>query len=221
MTHPAHAEPRSLTMTKPSRFDALGFLAKLCEGGRTADDAARALIAHYRPFLERRLRSRGADPHDAEDLAAEVLFKVVTKAHEVRTPGAFHGWVVAIADNQLRAHWRARGPERQVMVDLPHASDDEQAHLLARIPDPHLLDADARLCLQGQLEKFSREQPQRFAALEHAFHGHDHREIARLIGRSYGASRQFVSQCFAKLLDYLSPCISDELAAELKQANRG
>ena len=107
------------------------------------------------------------------------------------------------------------------MVDLSADTDEVHADLLACLPDPHALDVGARLCLQGQLEKFSREQPQRFAALEHAFHGHDHREIAQLIGRSYGASRQFMSQCFAKLLDYFRPCISDELAASLKQANGG
>jgi RNA polymerase sigma-70 factor (ECF subfamily) len=208
-------------MTKPSRFDALGFLANLCEGGRAADDAARALIAHYRPFLERRLRGRGANPHDAEDLATEVLFNVVTRAHEVRAPGAFHSWLVTIADNQLKAHWRAQGQERQVMVETPAHTEEDQIDLLACMPDPHALDVGARLCLQGQLEKFIREQPQRFAALEHEFHGHDHREIAQLIGRSYGASRQFVSQCFAKLLDYFRPCISDELAASLRQAGGG
>lgn len=205
-------------MTRPNRFDSLSFLHRLLAGGRAAEVAAADFVEHYRPVLTRRFRAAGVAPEALDDLVSEVLITAVTQAHTVRVPQAFHQWVMTIAEHTTGAHWHERARERALFGHAtPQADSDADSDWMLQLPDHGATDHTTRLCLQGQFAKFRRDEPQRHACIEYLTHGHDQREIAELIGRTYGATRQYLSQCCARLLEYLRPCLGEDDVEALRR----
>ena len=210
----------------PRHFDAQAFLEALTQGGPAAERASLALLRHYRPFLRARLQLAGVAQNAFEDLISEVFFCVVTGAHKLRAAAAFHSWLVTIADNEIKAHWRRLGAERRMFAEPAPVADldgdcEHALALLERMPDEGASDHGLRLCLQGQMARFEREQGKRYACIDLIAQGFDAREIGALIGRNYGATRQFMSECCAVLLNYFKPCLGDETAADMKRGAAG
>jgi DNA-directed RNA polymerase specialized sigma24 family protein len=210
----------------PRHFDAQVFLDALALGGPAAERATLALLRHYRPFLRARLQLAGVAAGAFEDLISEVFFKVVTGAHKLRAAPAFHSWLTTIADNELKAHWTRLGLERRMFSDpKPLGGGDEDCDqalaLLERMPDEGASDHGLRLCLQGQIARFEREHDKRYACISLIAQGFDAREIGALIGRNYGATRQFMSECCAALMSYFKPCLGDEAGLGNKRGQAG
>jgi DNA-directed RNA polymerase specialized sigma24 family protein len=212
----------------PRHFDADAFLKALAQGGPAAERATLVLLQHYRPFLRARLQLAGVAANAFEDLSSEILFKVVTGAHKLRAAPAFHSWLMTIADNEIKAHWRQLSRERQMFVDVAAHEDgdvgselDTTLSLLQRMPDEGASDHSLRLCLEGQMARFEREQGPRYACIDLIAQGFDAREIAELVGRNYGATRQFMSECCAALLGYFKPCLGDEANQGKKRGAAG
>jgi RNA polymerase sigma-70 factor (ECF subfamily) len=96
-------------------------------------DAWNLLVELYAPLIRgwaERLNVRGAD---ADDLVQEVMTVVVRRFPEFvhpEKPGAFRGWLRAIAANCARAAWRAR----KVNPTAPGGTDF--GSYLARLEDP-------------------------------------------------------------------------------------
>lgn len=193
-------------MTQPL-FDAHAFLDALRAGGPAAERATLQMVRHYRPLLRAQLFHAGVQADDLEDLLSEILFKLVTHAADVREPAAFHSWARTVARNESSAHWRRLA--RQPVGEGALQEDAEGLSWLEQVPDPASSDPLLRRCLHGQLGRFKDDQPKRYHCIELITLGHDAREIAELIGRSYGATRQFMSECCAALLGYFKPCLDD------------
>lgn len=70
------------------------------------DEAFCALFAAVYPRARRYFLVRNVDEMTAEELAQTVLFKIYQKAGELKDHGLFHGWLFAIARNELLQHWR-------------------------------------------------------------------------------------------------------------------
>jgi RNA polymerase sigma-70 factor (ECF subfamily) len=100
--------------------------------GRDAEAWAR-LVELYTPLIRgwaERLNIRGAD---ADDLVQEVMAVVVRRFPEFvhpDKPGAFRGWLRAIAANCARTMWRSR----KVRATAPGGTDF--GSYLARLEDP-------------------------------------------------------------------------------------
>lgn len=210
----------ALDMPARPLFDAPAFLQALRLGGSAAERATLGLLQHYRPLLRAWLRTAGVAAGDVDDLISEILFKAVTGAHALRSAAAFHSWLMQIARHELGAHWQQRQRERQLFVNTPPGPEAEVAealNLLEQWPDEGLSDPLLRLCLQGQLAHFKQQSQERHACITLIALGHEAAEIAELIGRSYGATRQYMSQCCAALLEALKPCLSEAQQQSLKR----
>ena len=70
------------------------------------EEAFCALFVAVYPRVRRYFLVRNLDEMTAEDLAQAVLFKVHQKAAELKSHALFHGWLFAIARNELLQHWR-------------------------------------------------------------------------------------------------------------------
>ena len=198
------------------------FLSALAEGGARSERAGKALIDSYRPRLRARFFNGGVAAQDIDDLTAEVLTAIVTHIGQVRDHSRFDAWVYAITSNVLNQHWAAKGRARDLVQAAPGAPADDPFddadNLLEQALDPGLSDPVTALCLQNQLQEFRDKHPHRHACIELLVLGYDAREIAQQLGRSYGATRQFISQCCAVVMQFLSPCLE---AAQLLGRSRG
>ena len=188
-------------------FDSRAFLFAFAQGGAAAERATGGLLRHYRPLLRAMWRLVGVEAREWDDLSSEVLFKAVTQAHQVRAPEAFHSWLMTIAQRELAAHWSRTARERAVFAAPRLDAADEALHLLAQLPEASVHDPLLARCLQGQLAQFKRDAAPHYACIELLALGHDAPEIAPMIGRSYGSTREFISQCCAALMTVLRPCL--------------
>lgn len=196
-------------MTHPL-FDSQAFLHAFAQGGAAAERATAGLLRHYRPLLRSTWRAAGVEAREWDDLSSEVLFKAVTQAHQVRVAAAFHSWLMTIAQRELAAHWARCARERAVFAPSAGPSEgdtDATLQLLSQLPEASIHDPLLARCLQGQMARFKSEAALQYACVELLALGHDAPEIAPLIGRSYGSTREFISQCCAALMAMLRPCL--------------
>lgn len=204
-------------------FDSAQFLRQLLAGGAQANAAARTLVRHYGHRLKRRFWLSTGNEDDANDLVGGTLLKVVTHAHTVRSPEAFHTWLMTVADNELHAHHRKnRADDLGVRHDAGSQGGDSEDELPSPVDlvlDSGQSDPMLRLCLSRQLDLFREKEPHRYACIAALVHGDDSREIAHALGRTYAAARQFISQCCGMLLNnYLNVCLDD---SQLRHLRRG
>lgn len=200
--------------------------AALARGGAPAEAAARQLVRYCRPILRARFFAERVDLQDVDDLVSEVLTAIVGAIAKLREPASFDAWMRQIAQNALNQHWRERGRARECFVEPGNGIQDAEfdtalsgfERLVADAPDPSNTDPETGLCISRQLAELQARHPDRHACLELLVQGHTPAEIAEQLGRSYGAARQFISQCCAVAMTYLAPCLE---AAELLGRKRG
>ena len=61
-------------------------------------------------------------------------------------------------------------------------------------------------CIQEQLAKFREAEPKRAEVIELLLKEFNTEEIRLIIGRSYGATREFMSQCRKKFKPFIEIC---------------
>ena len=144
--------------------------------------------------------NRGCPPKDCEDLLQEVIIKIWRGASSFRQRGQASSWIWTITRNTLNDHYRqeARRP-------LTSSLDPEDVRHEGHAPAPY--DHDRDDCIAQGIARFSEAYPDRADALEMWSAGIDHQMIASYLGRSYGATRQFLLECRKKMRPFLDPCL--------------
>ncbi|MER7699656.1 sigma-70 family RNA polymerase sigma factor [Streptomyces sp. NPDC096095] len=81
----------------------------LIAAARGGDEQARdRLVSAYLPLLYN-VVGRALDGHtDVDDVVQETVLRMLRGLPELRHPERFRSWLVAIAMNEIRAHWRER-----------------------------------------------------------------------------------------------------------------
>src|SRR5262245_21601983 len=104
-------------------------------GGPAADTATAAqrvdrsaldsLLAYYLPLLYN-IVGRAMNGHaDVDDVVQETMLRAVRGITDLRDPGAFRSWLVAIAVRQVRDHAAGRGaPVADPAAEVPDPGAD-------------------------------------------------------------------------------------------------
>jgi RNA polymerase sigma factor (sigma-70 family) len=180
-------------------------LALIAQGGAAAERGAQQLFKLlWRKFVNDFVRA-GQPLAQAEDLASESFHKILRGLSDMRDPVAFPKWAQTIARNTFYSYLRDTTGQREAEIALD--SEPLQA-LYEGVTDHSQLDLPTRLCLKDQLEKFCEEHPERAHWLElWIFDGHELAEISAALGRTVGATKEYLSQCRKRLQQYLRQCL--------------
>lgn len=178
-------------MEAEERSDAASSSKGRLEDPQVFDALFKANFQHVHRYLSRRVGSAVAD-----DLAAET-FAVAFRRSESFDPslGELRPWLLGIATNLLRAHWRA---EQHLLalegriVGEPGPPADSGDEALALWVAPHLARALGLL-----------SQEQRNVLLLHAWADLTNEEISFALGVPAGTIRSRLSRARAELRDYL------------------
>jgi RNA polymerase sigma factor (sigma-70 family) len=83
--------------------------AAVVEAARAGDaQALDSLVGAYLPLVYN-IVGRALDfPAEIDDVVQDVMLQMVRDLRQLRDPGAFRSWLVAITMRQVRGHWRAR-----------------------------------------------------------------------------------------------------------------
>lgn len=172
-------------------------------GGAPQSAAIRQLYTTYRQPYLRFFRGRGVDYAQAEDLTQEVFILIVRKAASFRgeSPAAAASWLWTIARNQWIDYSRRTQHEAPVPDTEPDL-EDRSSSLQEAIQAQALDD-----CVVAALQTFAQAHPERAEAIRlAALEQFSIAQLAEFIGRTVGATREYLSQCRKYFKTFLEPC---------------
>jgi RNA polymerase sigma-70 factor (ECF subfamily) len=177
-------------------------VALLRSGGKARQAAVRQLYEKYeRPFRQFFRRHR-LPLEAAEDLVQDTFVRIVQAIESYRADGAFDAWLWTIARNTLMSHLRERKPD----VSLDDMDTDEADGLLAQLR-PSGSNPAAVDCVKRSFEHYSNAQPECAEALMRVVvDGWGYEELTQYRSSTYGATREYLSQCRKRLMEFVQPC---------------
>ena len=180
-------------------------LELIAQGGVAAECGAQQLFKLlWRKFVNDFVRA-GQPLAQAEDLASESFHKILRGLQDIRDPVAFPKWANTVARNTLYSYLRDSKGQRENEIAL---DSETLQSIYEGVTDHSQLDHPTRLCLKVQLEKFCETHPERALWLERwIFDGQELPEISKAIGRTLGATKEYLSQCRKRLQLYLRQCL--------------
>jgi RNA polymerase sigma-70 factor (ECF subfamily) len=142
------------------------------------------------------------DPVQAEDLVQEVFIQLFRKIHTYRGESAFSTWLHRLTANLVLMHLRRKKPI-SISLDEIDGSDegDDRPQKEIGAPDPRLTGLIDRVTLQSAIEQLPRGYREIFTLYD--VQGYDHREIAKILGRSVGNSKSQLHKARKRLRELL------------------
>lgn len=185
------------------------WLSLIAARGRDAENALRALHDKYHKRLQRFVVHQGASQDLAEEIVQDTFLKAWKSADGFRADAKVSSWLHTIARNTLISDAR-----RPTVVD--HVDDETwQAQADGKKARECALYASTQATAQEALQKCYEDAyagyAQSFPACAEALNrvvqdGWSVRDIAALLQRTEGATREYLSQCRKKLKRFLEPC---------------
>ncbi len=181
--------------------------------GRAQEQGLQALYrksAEFRRYFVR----HGMSQEAAEDLVQETILKIFRSASQFTGGAGFsdasaNAWLWTIARNSLIDSQRKNKP-LVVSIDDDGVDETSQLALQAELAqhNPHgEWNETPQECVERGLDAFAAEHPDRARVLEMQMDGEDVASIARRIGRTAAAAKEYLSQCKKKLTPYVEPCL--------------
>lgn len=171
------------------------------EGGATLEQALRRLDRAYHAALAAECRRVVADRDAATDVVQETFIKVWQRCASFHGDSELLPWIRAILRNGI-LDWLRRG-RREVSLEADQEMSDATMSALldgwrAATPTPHddARRAELDACFRRCWQRFEAASPAHAAVIGWiAEDGLSNDEVAALLNRTPGATREFVSQC--------------------------
>jgi RNA polymerase sigma-70 factor, ECF subfamily len=142
------------------------------------------------------------DPSEAEDLAQEAFLLLVRKISTFRGESAFSTWLHRLTINRVLMQLRKKSLQ-VVSIEAVPDPHDETGSRGTDIGMPDLM-------IEGTLDRINLERciaqlpvGYRTIFVLHDVQGHEHREIATILGRSIGASKSQLHKARRRLRELL------------------
>lgn len=181
-------------------------------GERTDEDLMRAyvggdeaafqeLFRRYAPIVFGMIKRHLRDAELAQELTQQTFFKLHGARADFRLDSRLRPWLLTIAMNLVREHWRRkkRRPQADIELDRRPAPMPERSNLE--------LDERSRL-LHAAMQRLPESQ--RSVVELHWFQERPYREVAELLGTTEGAVRVRAHRAYNRLKDLLQADIVGE-----------
>ena len=130
---------------------------------------------------------------EAEDLAQEVFIQLFRKIGSFRGESAFTTWLHRLTVNQVLMHFRKRG----VRLEQTTEDGDVPVQVVSGTENPNQMPVVDRIALDKAIAQLPPGY--RTVFVLHDVEGHEHEEIARLLGCSVGTSKSQLHKARMKL----------------------
>ena len=134
-----------------------------------------------------------ANTAEAEDLAQEVFIQLYRKVGSFRGESAFTTWLHRLTVNQVLMHFRRRG----VKVEQPTDDGESPQQVVVGTENPSHMPVVDRIALDKAISQLPPGYRSVFVL--HDVEGHEHEEVARLLGCSVGTSKSQLHKARMKL----------------------
>ncbi len=191
-------------------------LKELAAGGSRQSAALRHLYLGKGKEFGRLFVRMGLDRAAADDVLQETFLKILRQAQSYKGEGSSqnhaNAWMWQIARNALADHYRHKPAEEGLDEDGWRKAEEVDprnpaAPITLSTTDELDPSRQAEDCVQKGLALFAKKDPDRAYAIELVVEGVDGNEIAERIGRSYTATRQYLTQCRKALAPFIKHCL--------------
>ena len=165
-----------------------------------AQKAARGDIQAFEELYQRHNRRvyslclrMTANVTDAEDLAQEVFIQLFRKVGSFRGESAFTTWLHRLTVNQVLMHFRKRG----VRMEQTTEDGETAVGVVKGTENQRAMPIVDRIALDRAIAQLPPGYRMVFTL--HDIEGHEHEEIARMLGRSVGTSKSQLHKARMKL----------------------
>jgi len=175
-------------------------------GGRAAEAGIKALYQTTSQPMLRFFVSRGVSGDEAEDILQESIVKIVRGAGGYSGQGTAKAWIWQVARNCLTDYLR----KQMRLAEHEAVFDDEAWNRLEDVtasPTPTTTEFSVDDCVEAGIAMFAKRVPDRVYVLTLQMEGNSIEEIASRIGRTVGATKEYLSQCRKKLQPFLEHCV--------------
>jgi RNA polymerase sigma-70 factor (ECF subfamily) len=145
-----------------------------------------------------------ANVEKAEDLAQDVFVHLFRKIGSFRGQSAFTTWLHRVTVNQVLMHFRKRSTKTEQTTD----DGETPVQIVTGTADPNAMPIIDRIALDKAIEQLPPGY--RSVFILHDIEGHEHTEIARILGCSVGTSKSQLHKARMKLRGLLKQQNSPE-----------
>ena len=151
---------------------------------------------HHRRVYSLCLRMIG-NQAEAEDLAQEAFIQLYRKIGSFRGESAFTTWLHRLTVNQVLMHFRKKGVRLEQTTD----DGDTPTQVVTGTENPNQMPVVDRIALDRAISQLPPGY--RAVFVLHDVEGHEHEEIAKLLGCSVGTSKSQLHKARMKLRSLL------------------
>jgi RNA polymerase sigma-70 factor (ECF subfamily) len=130
---------------------------------------------------------------EAEDLAQEAFIQLFRKIGSFRGESAFTTWLHRLTVNQVLMHFR----KRSVKLERTTEEGETPVQIVRGTEDPNNMPVLDRIALDNALTQLPPGYRSVFVL--HDVEGHEHEEIARMLGVAVGTSKSQLHKARMKL----------------------
>ena len=134
---------------------------------------------------------------EAEDLAQEVFIQLFRKIGSFRGESAFTTWLHRLTVNQVLMHFR----KRSVKMEQTTEEGETPVQIVTGTENPNAMPVVDRIALDKAIAQLPPGY--RTVFVLHDVEGHEHEEIARMLGCSVGTSKSQLHKARMKLRQLL------------------
>ena len=189
-----------MTKEKLSKRDQATEIIQLLREG--LNDEALILFEKYgfrKEFIGFAMK-RNINYDDASDLVQKfTIDKLYMKSNSIKNIEFARTWMYRVFSNMVNDQGRMLKKNREVPLD-----EDRDQSQTPKISDEKSQTRSG--CVQEQLAKFREAEPKRAEVLDYILLNKGTEEIRLIIGRSYGATREYMSQCRKKFRSFTEIC---------------
>jgi RNA polymerase sigma-70 factor (ECF subfamily) len=180
----------TVTETETTKASDYALAQRAAEGDMSAFE--QLYERHNRRVYSLALRMTG-NVSEAEDLAQEVFIQLFRKIGSFRGESAFTTWLHRLTVNQVLMHFRKRG----VRLEQTTEDGDVPVQVVTGTENPNQMPIVDRIALDKAIGQLPPGYRTVFTL--HDIEGHEHEEIARMLGCSVGTSKSQLHKARMKL----------------------
>ena len=183
-----------------------GEVLKQLQDKANLDIAYKSLNSFFYRSAFRFLMANKLNAADADDVIQETFIKVFEKIDTLKDDSKFESWLWTILRNNMNEFYRKSNKKNNAMFGL-EAEELENLTGDADVKVSHSQKYDDQHnCVEEKMKLFQVDMPSQHYAIKLQMEDVSIKDISIRIGRSYAATKEFLSQSKKKLKSYLEEC---------------
>lgn len=170
------------------------------------NSAIQEIYEEFQPIMYKKLRRKfqSISENEAQDIVQDAFLKLATTKAYPKTATTLVSWIFTIAENTaLDLFKKAYKKYELPLPDLNHSDDD----ILCTYQESNNINRSIEDCVSKGIEVFSSNFPDNGFAISMSLDSIPISDIASMVHRTEGATRQYIFESKKKLAPFIEHCL--------------